>query len=109
MAIFDLDGPNPHRRAAAVTLWKQCMQVRRYRLSLHIPLSAVVIDEGRKGDSMRGKNRTAGRPTLKFYSSAGIPPSETYECLETVLVLVFRAAGLSRAPGLVVGPKDCRQ
>jgi hypothetical protein len=37
MAIFDLDGPNPHRRAAAVTLWKQRMQVRRYRLSLHIP------------------------------------------------------------------------
>jgi hypothetical protein len=37
MAIFDLDGPDPHRRAAAVTLWKQRMQVRRYRLSLHIP------------------------------------------------------------------------
>jgi hypothetical protein len=37
MAIFDLDGPDPHRRAAAVTLWKQRTQVRRYRLSLHIP------------------------------------------------------------------------
>jgi len=64
-----------------------------------------VIDEGRKGDSMRGKNRTAGRPTFKFYSSAGIPPSGACECLETVLVLVFGAAGLSRGPGLaLVGP-----
>jgi hypothetical protein len=69
------------------------------------PLSAVVIDEGRKGDSMRGKNRTAGRPTFKFYSIAGIPPSGACECLETVLVLVFGAAGLSRGPGLaLVGP-----
>jgi hypothetical protein len=54
---------------------------------------------------MRGKNTTAGRPTFKFYSSAGIPPSGACECLETVLVLVFGAAGLSRGPGLaLVGP-----
>ena len=66
------------------------------------PLSAVVIDEGRKGDSMRGKNTTTGRPTFKFYSSAGIPPSGACECLETVLVLVFGAAGLSRGPGLAL-------
>jgi hypothetical protein len=37
MATFDFDGPDAHRRAAAVTLWKQRTQVGRYRLSLHIP------------------------------------------------------------------------
>jgi hypothetical protein len=37
MATFDFDGPDAHRCAAAVTLWKQRTQVGRYRLSLHIP------------------------------------------------------------------------
>jgi hypothetical protein len=37
MAIFDIDGPDAHRRATAVTLWKQHTQVGRYRLSLHVP------------------------------------------------------------------------
>jgi hypothetical protein len=48
MAIFDLDGPDAHRRAAAATLWKQRTQVGRYRLRLHMP-SLQLIDGDRKG------------------------------------------------------------
>jgi hypothetical protein len=37
IAILDFDGPDAHRRDAAVTLWKQHTRVEGYRLSLHIP------------------------------------------------------------------------
>jgi hypothetical protein len=37
IAILDVDGPDAHRRDAAVTLWKQHTRVGGHRLSLHIP------------------------------------------------------------------------
>jgi hypothetical protein len=43
MAILDVDGPDAHRRVAAVTLWNQHTRVGSCRLSLHVP-SLQVID-----------------------------------------------------------------
>src|SRR5262245_43648868 len=54
--MLDFDGPDAHRCAAAVALWKQHTRVDGYRLSLHVPSLPLWCQTDR--DSMRGKIRT---------------------------------------------------